>query len=166
MEKQLKYWNQSIENINKDPRNNKFIIVVNQKKYKVPLSYAFGISPFITEQFLKDPTYNHLNIIINTNENKEITSEKIQKEFQKFIKGETISSDIFYEIGIQLKNKEMIKKWIKNQILTKETVINIIKANYKLFIKDNNYNQGIEMQIRQIIGNQIIGNQIIKSENG
>ena len=137
----FQYWNESLENIIKDQRNDKFKIIVNDFIYEVPLSYALAISSIITEQYVKDPTLNKFNIIINSNENSnetinennKINDKKIQEEFSKFIKGEKISSEIFYEIGIKLQNKEMIKEWNKKQKLTKETVMKIIKGNHKLY---------------------------------
>ena len=129
----FQYWNETLENIIKDQRNDKFKIIVNDLIYEVPLSYALAISSIITEQYLKDSTLNKFNIKINTKENKKINGQKIQEEFSKFIKGEKISSEIFYKIGIHLQNKEMIKEWSKKQELTKETVMTIIKANHELY---------------------------------
>ena len=130
----LKYWNETLENIIKDQRNDKFKIIVNNTVHEVPLSFALGISPFITEEYLKDPTFKELNIRINNNTLKE---EEIKKEFGKFIKGEEISSEIFYEIGNVLKNKEMLKEWNKNQKITKETINKMIQINHKLYDKTN-----------------------------
>ena len=129
----FQYWNETLENIIKDQRNDKFKIIVNDLIYEVPLSYALAISSIITEQYLKDSTLNKFNIKINTKENKKINGQKIQEEFTKFINGEKISSEIFYQIGIHLQNKEMIKEWSKKQELTKETVMTIIKANHELY---------------------------------
>ena len=39
-EKMLNYWNETLENIRKDSRNDKFKIIVNDHSYEVPLSYA------------------------------------------------------------------------------------------------------------------------------
>ena len=64
---QLKYWNETLENIIKDQRNDKFKIILNNIVHEVPLSFALGISPFITEEYLKDPTFKELNIRINNN---------------------------------------------------------------------------------------------------
>ena len=106
---------------------------MNDFSYEVPLSYALAISSIITEQYLKDPTLKKFNIKISPNGNKKINDKKIQEEFCQFIKGEKISSEIFYQIAINLQNKEMIKEWSKKQELTKETVLTIIKANHKLY---------------------------------
>ena len=125
----LKYWNQTLENISKDQRNEKFKLIVNNRtktgffqhkvaKIEIPLSLAIGISPLISDEYFKDPSFHKLNITINCN-NKEANNQlmcdqDIQEELNKFFKGEKISSDMFYEIGIQLKNKDMIKKWSKS----------------------------------------------------
>ena len=127
----LDYWNETLENISKDQRKDTFRMIVNDRIYKVPLSYALGISPYITNQYIKDPTFKELNINISDN-------NKIQEEFCKFIKGEKISSELFYEIGVNLENIEMIKKWSKSEELTKGRVMKIIKANRKIF--HNYYN--------------------------
>ena len=52
----LSFWNETLKNISQDQRKDKFIFVVNKIRFEVPLSLALGISPFITEQYLKDPT--------------------------------------------------------------------------------------------------------------
>ena len=132
----LKYWNNTLENISKDQRNDKFKMIVNKVIYEVPLSYALGISPLITERYLKDPTFDEMHI--NINESLEKEDKKIQDEFSKFIKGENISREIFFEIGNQLKNNEMIKEWRKSQKLTKEDVIRSIKAYHQNFKNQNN----------------------------
>ena len=103
----LNYWNQTLENLLKDPRNDKFEFIVNNTVYEFPLSYAFAISPLITEKYLKDPTFNKLTIILNQNGKNNIRDTKIEEEFKKFIKREKISREIFYEIGMNLKNQEM-----------------------------------------------------------
>ena len=60
-----KYWNETLENVIKDQRNYKFKIIVNNIVHEVPLSFALGISPFITQEYLKDPTFQELHIRIN-----------------------------------------------------------------------------------------------------
>jgi len=54
----LSYWNETLKNISQDQRKDKFVFIVNNIRYEVPLSYALGISPFITEQYLKDHLKN------------------------------------------------------------------------------------------------------------
>ena len=147
----LSYWNETLENISKDPRKDSFKMIVNNIIYEVPLSYAFGISPYITNQYLKDPTFNELNIKINISDNNN-NKNKIQEEFCKFIKGGKISSEIFYKIGINLENKEMIKQWSKSEKLMKERVITIIKANRK--ISHNNNFENIKEEL-EFIGEHI-----------
>lgn len=39
----LHYWNETLENLSKDQRNDKFKFIINDKIYEVPLSYALGI---------------------------------------------------------------------------------------------------------------------------
>ena len=58
----LSYWNDTLESLSKDQRNDKFKMIVNDTIFEVPLSYALGISPLITQKYLKDPTFNELNI--------------------------------------------------------------------------------------------------------
>ena len=53
-----------------------------------------GKSPFIVEKYLKDPTFNELNMKLLGQK----TNDDIVEEFKKFIKGEKIPSEIFYEI--------------------------------------------------------------------
>ena len=139
----LNYWNETLENLNKDQRNDKFSLIVNKVIHKVPLSYAIGISSLISEKYLKDPTIKELDININIcgNNNDNKSEKEIQEEFSKFIKGNKISSEMFYEIGIQLKNKEMIKKWKKQESLkelTKEIIMKNIEANRRIFNKNEN----------------------------
>ena len=116
----LNYWNETIENIMKDQRST-FKLIVNNVIYEVSLSYALGISSLITENYLKDPTFNELTIEII--ENNDIKEKEIHEEFRKFIRGEKISREVFYQIGISLMNKEMIKKWCHSYELTNETYI-------------------------------------------
>ena len=64
----LNYWNETLENISRDQRNDKFIFIVNDVRYEVPLSFALGISPLITEQYLKDyPTQLDEGMIFKIN---------------------------------------------------------------------------------------------------
>ena len=63
----LHYWNETLENIIKDQRRDKFKINVNHKIYEVPLSYALGISPLITENYLKDPSFKEIKFSEKTN---------------------------------------------------------------------------------------------------
>ena len=62
----LKYWNETLENISKDQRNEKFKMIVNNKIYEIPLSFAIGISPLISDKYFKDPSFHELNIPIIT----------------------------------------------------------------------------------------------------
>ena len=71
----LSFWNDTLKNISQDQRKDKFAFVINNIIYKVSLSYALGISPFITEQYLKDPTFNRFEIK---------DKEKIEEEFLNF----------------------------------------------------------------------------------
>ena len=130
----LRYWNETLENISKDQRKDKFQIIVNNIPSEIPLSYALGISPLITEKYLKDPTFKELRITINNNEINR-SSKEIQEEFRKFFKGEKISSELFYAIAINLENKEMINEWSKCQELTKENIIKSIKAKHQIIKK-------------------------------
>ena len=137
----LSYWNETLENISKDKRNDTFNLVVNKIIYRVPLSYALGISPLITEKYLKDPTFHEFEISINKDKLNISNEEYIQTAIKKFIHGQNLSSDIFFEIGSHLRNKEMIQQWKKSNGLKKETVIKVIEANRKIY--DNNINQEI-----------------------
>ena len=56
----MKYWNETLENIIKDQRNDKFKIIVNDFIYEVPLSYALAISSL--NLYFKDPTLDKFNI--------------------------------------------------------------------------------------------------------
>ena len=113
----LQYSNETLENIIKDQRSDKFNFIVNQKSFEVPLSFALGISPLITEEYVKDPTFREFKITINISDinKKELSEKEIQKDFSYFLQGQKISREIFYQIGLQLKNKEMIKKYYQNQ---------------------------------------------------
>ena len=107
----INFWNETLQNISKDQRKDKFVFLVNDKRFEVPLSYAIAISPFIGEEFLKDPTFQ-MNIQ---------DQEKIEEEFSNFIQGKEIRTEIFLKIGKFLKNQEMITKW-KKTIELKERV--------------------------------------------
>ena len=98
----LSFWNETLQNIRQDQRKDKFVFIINNRIFELPLSYAIGISPLIGEESLKDPTFHKFEI------NDE---EKIEQEFSNFISGKDISKEIFLKIGILLKNEEMIKKW-------------------------------------------------------
>ena len=115
----LSFWNETLKNISQDQRKDKFVFIINKIRYNVPLSYALGISPLITENFLKDPTFRELEIN---------DSENIEKEFSNFLNGKEVRKETYVKIGKFLKNKEMIKKWKKSNKLTKETVIEYIKC--------------------------------------
>ena len=132
----INYWNETLENISKDQRTDKFNFIVNNMIYKVPLSFALGISPLIIKNYLKDPTFNEFSITLNKNECSEISEKEIHEEFSKFLKGEMITRKIFYEIGISLQNQEMIKQWAKSKEFKKETIIQSIKE-YHTFANMN-----------------------------
>ena len=104
--KMLNFWNETLKNISQDQRKDKFKFIINKIMFEVPLSYALGISPLITEKYLKDPTFLTFEI-----EDK----EKIEEDFSKFIRGEKIRKDVFIKFGRLLKNKKMIKKWKKSE---------------------------------------------------
>ena len=53
----LSFWSETLNNISQDQRKDKFIFIINKTRFEVPLSLALGISPFMTEQYLKDPTF-------------------------------------------------------------------------------------------------------------
>ena len=149
------FWNETLKNISQDQRKDKFVFIINETEIEVPLSYALGISPYITQQYLKDPTFREMKIQ---------DEEKIEKDFSDFIRGKEIKKDIFIKIAKLLKNKEMIKTWEKSSQLTKETVIeyiqiiNEINDSYNNNKKDNNEdtkekeNNGIKAE-RKILGN-------------
>ena len=118
-------------------------MIVNNVIHEVSLSYALGISPFIADSYQKDPTLHELKITINCQDNK-ISDKEIQEGFCKFIKGGKISKDLFYEIGIVLENKEMIKKWSDSLEFSKETIIKSIKAYHQIITKKNNKYKDIE----------------------
>ena len=145
----ISYWNETLENLIQDQRNDKFKLIVNNCIYPVPLSFAIGLSPLITEKYLQDPTYHELNIKLN-NSNSALSDDEIQNEFSNFIKGEKISKNLFYEIGIILKNKDMIKKWKKSQELSKEVCIQFIIGNRKLLNKNINEIENIQEELGYI----------------
>ena len=135
----LSYWNETLKNISQDQRKDKFVFIVNNIRIEVPLSYALGISPFITEEYLKDPTFKEFKININIRhenenakekENKD--KEKLEEEFLKFVKGKEIRKEIFVEIGKQIKNKEMIKKWKNSNEKNKESIMKYIKSIHEI----------------------------------
>ena len=137
----LSFWNETLKNLTQDQRKDKFIFIINKTMFEVPLSYALGVSPLITEKYLKDPTFHKFEI-----EDK----EKIEEEFSKFIRGEKIKRNTFVKFGKLLKNKDMIKKWKKSEEITKETVIEYLKNIEDIFYNndnthDDNQNNGREM---------------------
>ena len=108
----LSFWNETLKNISQDQRKDKFVFVINKIGFEVPLSYALGISPFITEQYLNDPTLRKFEI---TNK------EKIEDEFSNFIQGKQIKKETFIQLGKIFKNNEMIQIWKDSFELTKES---------------------------------------------
>ena len=131
----MSYWNETLQNINQDQRREKFIFSVNKRKFEVPLSYALGISSFISEQYLKDPSFRSFEI-----EDK----EKIEEEFSNFIQGKEIKEETFIKFGKILKNQEMIKKWKNSFELTNKGVINYLNSCYEIKNKSNPKNQGFK----------------------
>ena len=127
----LSFWNETLKNISQDQRKDKFRFIINKIIYEVPLSYALGISPFITEQYLKDPTFRKLKID---------DKEKLEEEFSNFIRGKAIPKEIFIKLGKLLKNKEMVAKWKNSNPITKETVIENIKSIREIYYQNNENN--------------------------
>ena len=136
----LSFWNETLKNIRHDQRKDKFVFIINNIRFEVPLSYALGISPYITEQYLKDPTFREFEIEIkqgNENENK----EKLEEEFLNFLGGKEIRKTTFLEIGKQFKNKDMIKLWKNSNEMNKETIIQYIKTIHKIYENEDNQNK-------------------------
>ena len=105
--------------------------------YKVPLSYALGLSKKICQLYLQDPSFKEYYINIEDNNN----------NFEKMINGESIETEFLYQIGIILDNEEMITLYIKSNPLSKENVIKrnkitkeIMKLNSKNYNSSNNIN--------------------------
>ena len=142
----LNFWNETLKNISQDQRKDKFKFIINKIIFEVPLSYALGISPLITEKYLKDPTFQTYEI-----EDK----EKIEEEFSKFIRGEKIRKDIFIKFGKLLKNKEIIKKWKQTEEMTKETVIEYLKNIEDIYYNNDNINNHNNNQENQNNKNNI-----------
>ena len=118
----LKYKNESLENLKSDKRNDKFSFIVNSIIYKVPLSYALGISRKICQLYLQDPSIKEYYINIENN----------YKDFEKLINGENIESEFVYKIGIILDNEEMINLYKKYNPLSKENVMKRIKITKEI----------------------------------
>ena len=125
----LNHWNETLENLSKDTRKDKFRLVFNGTIYEVSLSYALGISSIISERYQKDPTYNMFNLNINI---QNMDDKQLQGEFFNFIHGQKISKELYLEIAFQLKNKKMIKKYNKNRGLKTESIIRCIKEYHKM----------------------------------
>ena len=97
----LSFWNETLKNISQDQRKDKFVFIVNKIRYEIPLSYALGISPYITKQYLNDPTFREFEIKIenvNTKEDNNI-KKNIEEEFSNFLRGKEIRKEVFLEIG-------------------------------------------------------------------
>ena len=118
----LKYRNESLENLKNDKRNYKFAFVINSNIYKVPLSYAFGISRKICQLYLQDPSIKEYYINIEDN----------NKDFEKLINGESVEIEFLYKIGIILDNEEMINLYKKYNPLSKENVMKRIKITKEI----------------------------------
>ena len=125
----LSYWNETLQNVSQDQRKDKFVFVVNKIRYDVPLSFALGISPYITHQYLNNPTFREFEIN---------DKEKIEEEFLNFIRGKEIRNETFIKFGKILKNKEMIKKWKNSNELTKERAIEYLKLMHEIEEVNNN----------------------------
>ena len=93
----LSFWNETLKNISQDLRKDKFFFIINKNRYEVPLSYALAIFQYITEEYLKDPTFREI-------ENND--KEKIEDEFLNFIRGKEIEKEIFIIIEKLLKNQK------------------------------------------------------------
>ena len=131
----LSYWNETLKNISQDQRKDNFVFTINNKTVKVPLSLALGISPFITEQYLKEPTIREFKIEIKDKDNDD---DMIEEEFSDFLKGKKIRKETFFKFGTILKKKEMIQMWKKSYELTNERVINYLKCLSEM--KENKIN--------------------------
>ena len=134
----LSFWDETLKNISQDQRKDKFVFIINNFRFEVPLSYALAISPHVTQQYLKDPTYNEFEIQ---------DQEKIEEEFSTFLRGQKIRKETFIKIGKLLKNKEMIKKWKMSNQMTEETDINSLKIINKINSKNN---EGTEKEVYDI----------------
>ena len=108
-------WNETLENIIKDPRNDKFKIIVNNFSYPVPLSYPLAISSIITEQYLKDPTLKKFNIKITTNENKNINDEKFKTNLVNSLKVKKYQVKYFFKLQLIFKTKKCLKNGVKSK---------------------------------------------------
>ena len=125
------YWNETLESISKDQRNDKFKFIINQNVYEIPLSLAIGLSPLISEKYLTDPTFNSFFI----------DDEDLNKEFSNFLEGKPILDSIYYKIGKYLGNNKMIQKMLKKTEITKDTVGKLI------YFKRNNENMDIKEEL-------------------
>jgi len=152
----LRFWNQTLQNISQDQRKDKFVFIINNEIFEVPLSYALGISPLITDQYLKDPTFREFQIS---------DKAKIEEEFLNFIEGKKISKEIFIKIGQFLKNKEMIAIWKRSFKSPKERATEYIKCIHEIDHNSNGQSQTIKMkdfidndylkEVLQYLGNHI-----------
>ena len=143
----LQYWNQTLENIRKDPRNGQFKLIFNKKIYNVPISFALGISPYISFQYLNDPTFNEFEIKFDT----DLNDEMIQKAFSNFLNGEKIGINLFYELGKQFKNKEMINIWKRNALdQLDQSKIDKRCLFKKIFLSRNDINDPTEQNMDDI----------------
>ena len=109
----LSFRNETLKNISQDQRKDKFLFNVNNSTFEVPLSYAIGISPFILEKYLQDPTFRELKIE---------DREKIEDILPNFLEGKEIPQEIFLKLGKLFKNKEMIQKWSKFHQITNKSI--------------------------------------------
>ena len=144
----LSFWNETLKNLSQDQRKDIFVFIVNKIRFEVPLSYALGISPLITDQLLKDPSFKELEITDN---------EKIENEFSDFIRGKEIRNETFFKYGHLLKNREMLKKWKESEELTNKTVFQYLKGIFDIYKNDNKDNSG---EMREIIDFEDIKEEI------
>jgi hypothetical protein len=128
----LSFWNEALQNLSQDQRKDKFAFIVNTVRYEIPFSFALVLSPFLFEEYLKDPSFKELEII---------DEEMKQEEFSNFLEGKAIRKETFMKIGKILKNQQMIKIWKNSKELTKERVIESIKSIYNIYQYYNNNGQ-------------------------
>ena len=60
--KMLSFWNETLDNISKDQFREKFNFIVEETVYSVPLSFALGISPLITQNYIIDQTFSEFKL--------------------------------------------------------------------------------------------------------
>ena len=157
IEMMLQYLNQTLNNLLKDSRSEKFTFINDKTEFKVPLSYALGVSSLITELFLKDPSNLQFDLNISGYEG----------DFAKFLNGKEVHSNFLWKLGMRLKNSDIINYWKEKTTISMDNIFSRIELEDLDISEEIKYIsehfEDIKDKISRISNNNLI--KIMKNKN-